>query len=98
MADPSGGTHADSDIETEGKWRLRDATHTDEIRSRLRDLGAQQERREHEINRIFDQPDGALQQSERVLRIRIIDGGPAGRLTVKGPVTASDGIKSREEL
>jgi len=98
MTAGSDGTAAKSSTETEGKWRLAGDEALDHLRVRLRELGAEWERREQELNQLFDLPGGELERNERVLRLRVIDGGAGGRLTVKGPATHGEGIKVREEL
>lgn len=71
------------------------------IRDRLRAAGAKYVGRVLETNRLFDRPDGSLQQAGCGLRVRsveVLDGrGPAASLTYKGPRTPSM-FKRREEI
>jgi adenylate cyclase, class 2 len=85
-------------VEVEGKWRLANHAEMARVRSRLMELGAQWVRAERERNELYDLPDSALFKSDRLLRLRVIDGDTGGLLTVKGPATGDDAIKTREEL
>jgi predicted adenylyl cyclase CyaB len=87
-----------SPVETEGKWLLAHPDEVARVRAALEAAGAQRLRVEQERNELYDLPDGTLHRSDRLLRLRIIDGGPGGRLTVKGLVTRAEAIKSRAEL
>ncbi|HUS08328.1 MAG TPA: class IV adenylate cyclase [Bryobacteraceae bacterium] len=77
-----------------------------EIKIRLTDAGDGQRRLEaagfslrrervFEVNILYDSPDGALRKSDRVLRLRRVNG--ACLLTLKGPAER-ERHKSREEL
>jgi predicted adenylyl cyclase CyaB len=98
MAAGADGSAPKPTIETEGKWRLDGAEAIHLLRARLRELNAERVGQEQEQNQLFDLPTGALVRNERVLRLRVIDAGRGGRLTVKGAATHGDGIKAREEL
>jgi predicted adenylyl cyclase CyaB len=47
---------------------------------------------------LYDDALGSLRERGGVLRLRAIDGGPAGRLTFKGAATIDRGVKSRREV
>ena len=61
-------------------------------------LGATREGSAYEENRLYDDPDGRLAARRTVLRLRILDGGPAGRLTFKGRARYDGAVKSRREI
>jgi adenylate cyclase class IV len=82
--------------ETEIKYRL-EGRRRDELRRRLGELGARRIGVEDEENRIFDHGSLGLLELGIVLRVRILGGGPRGRLTFKGPPSSSGGVKSRVE-
>jgi hypothetical protein len=84
--------------EIEAKYRLDGPADHARLRARLAALGAQPGGRVAERNLLFDQPDRALQAAGRVLRLRVLDGGPGARLTFKGPAAHADGLKRRVEL
>jgi adenylate cyclase class 2 len=66
------------------------------LEGRLHALGARQESpRTHEINLRFDTPDGALEMSRQVLRLRQ---DQAVHLTYKGPATSQQGVRVRTEI
>ncbi len=68
------------------------------IAERLARLGAARLRpRVLEVNLRFDLPDGSLQRTDRVLRLRTTTGEPA-RLTYKGPGQPRGGVRIREEI
>lgn len=71
----------------------------DEVRRRLRDLGASLKSVLHfESNDLFDDAEGRLRSSGRALRLRREgEAGGDGILTYKGVARFSDGIKTREE-
>jgi adenylate cyclase class 2 len=80
-------------LEIETKFYVRDLKR---IETRLQALGARLiQPRVHERNLRFDLPDGSLDRSKRVLRLR---SDVAFTLTYKGPGTVQDGIRAREEL
>jgi adenylate cyclase, class 2 len=68
----------------------------DAVRQRLRTGAARQLTAPHsESNDLYDQADGGLAKSGRVLRLRRTDDGAT--LTFKGPARFEDGAKTREE-
>jgi len=71
----------------------------DEVRHRLRDLGASLKSVLHfESNDLFDDAEGRLRSSGRALRLRREgEAGGDGILTYKGVARFSEGIKTREE-
>jgi predicted adenylyl cyclase CyaB len=81
-------------IEREVKIRVSDLA---PVRQRLETMGATLAGTEHEINRILDTADGALQRRREVLRVRSAD---KNTLTWKGSAAQKDpyGHKAREEL
>jgi adenylate cyclase class 2 len=84
--------------EIEGKWRLSSHEHVAQLRSALRELGAERIGLEREVNELFDRPRGGLKRTGRLLRLRMVNGEATGRLTFKGRATRAAGLKSREEL
>ena len=84
--------------EIEAKYRLAGEDDHTALRARLISLGARPGGRVHEQNVLFDRPDESLTAADRVLRLRVLDGGPAGRLTYKGPAQQRGGLKRRTEL
>ncbi len=84
--------------EVEAKYRLDGAAAVERLRARLAAVGARRGRVEQERNLLFDRPDGALRQANQVLRLRILNGGPAGRLTYKGAAAYTGVVKQRTEL
>ena len=81
-------------IEREVKIRVTDLA---TLRQRLEAMGASREGAEHEINRILDTAETALQRRHEVLRVRTAD---KSTITWKGPAGDQDpfGHKTREEL
>jgi predicted adenylyl cyclase CyaB len=81
-------------IEREVKVRVTDLA---SIRRRLESLGAGCEGVEHEVNRILDTGDAALQRRHEVLRVR---SAGVSTMTWKGPAQDQDQYahKTREEL
>jgi adenylate cyclase class 2 len=88
----------DGPREVESKYRLGGPAAHDALRARLVALGARRGAVEQERNVLFDRPDHSLRAADRVLRLRVLDGGPAGRLTYKGPADYAAAVKSRTEL
>ncbi len=84
--------------EVEAKYRLDDAGAQERLRARLAAAGARQGGIEQERNVLFDYPDERLRHGDQVLRLRILDGGPVGRLTYKGPAAYEGAVKRRTEL
>lgn len=81
-----------SSQETEVKFYAHDLEPLEEC---IRDLGAQLiQPRQHELNLRFDLPDGSLQNTEKVLRLRQDE---SAHLTYKGPSKHTDGVLSRVE-
>jgi predicted adenylyl cyclase CyaB len=83
----------DRSIESELKFQLSGPTDHARLRSRLRELGAESEGAYDEQNLRFER---SAKQGVS-LRLRILDGGPHGILTAKGPATFIGRIKTREE-
>lgn len=66
------------------------------VREKLRARGARQLTEPHsESNDLYDQADGSVAKSGRVLRLRRTEHGAT--LTYKGPARFEDGTKTREE-
>ena len=86
----------DGNVETEAKWRADEREH-ERIRSLLREAGASHSGTVRETNTLYDSADDAVRQRGQVLRVRWLDQGH-GVLTLKGPATYHDGIKTREEI
>ena len=86
---------AEHGIEIEAKWRVGARGHA-QLRTVLRQLGGTHHQTADETNTLFDTATGTLRQNGQVLRLRSIAGGPT-ILTLKGPATYRDGIKSRDE-
>ncbi len=84
--------------EIEAKYRLEGPDGHARLRRRLVALGARAGDTTAEDNQLFDRPDRSLGAANRVLRLRVLNGGPAGRLTYKGPATRSGVLKQRTEL
>ena len=84
--------------EVEIKYRLPDAAAHDRLRASLAALGARRGGAGHEENRIYADADGRPETDGGVLRLRIVDGGPDGKLTYKGPARYDGGVKSRREV
>jgi len=67
------------------------------MRDRLALVGARRVRPScREINVLFDTPDGEIERTDRVLRLRLVDG--RWLLTYKGPPVYRGRVKEREEL
>lgn len=84
-------------VENEVKYRLAGLDEQVALRERLIQLGAEREPTRREENIRFDTPRGKLRQRREVLRLRIVDDGPRGVLTFKGPATKRRGMKMRVE-
>jgi len=82
-------------IEIEAKWRADERDH-ERIRTALRRAGASRIGTVREVNTIFDSANGVLRSRGHVLRLRLLDDGDSV-LTLKGPATYREGIKTREE-
>ena len=81
--------------ETEAKWQA-DAREHERVRAVLRRAGASHVGTVRESNLLFDTADEALRLGGQVLRVRGLDDGRS-ILTLKGPATYREGIKTREE-
>ena len=84
-----------SGTETEAKWQA-DAREHERLRAALRLAGATHVSTVSESNLLFDTVDEALRLAGQVLRVRELDDGQS-ILTLKGPATYREGIKTREE-
>ena len=84
--------------EVELKFRLSGAKAHDRLRELLAGLGATPASRRHEENRLYVDAAGRLATEGKVLRLRVLDGGPEGCLTAKGPARFDGGVKQREEI
>ena len=82
-------------IETEAKWRVDEREH-ERLRTVLRGAGASHTGTVREVNTLFDSADEAVRLRGQVLRVRWLDRGKVV-LTLKGPPTYREGVKSREE-
>lgn len=85
----------DRSIESELKfrvWSLRDHAR---LRALLRQRGARLEGTYREENYRLDGPGKSTRQT--TLRLRVLDGGPRGFLTAKGPARFEGRVKIREE-
>jgi adenylate cyclase, class 2 len=91
-------TPDDGPREVESKYRLDGPAAHEALRARLLTLGARRGAVEQERNLLFDHPDRSLRVADQVLRLRVLDGGPVGRLTFKGPADYAAAVKSRTEL
>jgi len=82
----------DKSLESEIKFKLVGPADHARLRARLRDLGAAHEATYDEVNVRFRNPGKGAS-----LRLRVLDGGPTGILTTKGPARFEGPIKIREE-
>jgi adenylate cyclase class 2 len=85
----------DRSVECELKFRVSGPRDHSRLRALLRDRGAHLEGTYDEENLRLEGPGKTTRKTS--LRLRIIDGGPAGVLTAKGPARFSGGVKMREE-
>ena len=85
----------DRSIESELKFRVRGPKAHLKLRSALRKRGARLDGRYQEENIRFDGPGKSTRRS--TLRLRVLDGGPRGILTAKGPARFEGRVKTREE-
>ena len=81
--------------EIEAKWRADEREH-ERLRVSLRRAGASHTGSVRETNTILDSVDGVIRARGQVLRVRLLDDGDSV-LTLKGPSTYREGIKTREE-
>ncbi|HYM66630.1 MAG TPA: CYTH domain-containing protein, partial [Patescibacteria group bacterium] len=85
----------DRSIESELKFRVSGPRDHTRIRAILRQRGAQLDGRYREENYRFNGPGKSTRRTS--LRLRILDGGPRGFLTAKGPARFEGRVKIREE-
>jgi adenylate cyclase class 2 len=85
----------DRTIESELKFRVRGANDHAKLRRLLRERGARLSARYREENYRFNGPGKSTRNT--TLRLRVLNGGPHGVLTAKGPAKFDGGVKTREE-
>jgi adenylate cyclase, class 2 len=85
----------DRTIESELKFRLTGEKDHAKLRAILRERGARLSARYREENYRFNGPGKSTRNT--TLRLRVLNGGPHGVLTAKGPATFDGGVKTREE-
>ena len=85
----------DRTIESELKFRLTGEKDHVKLRAILRERGAHLSARYREENYRFNGPGKSTRNT--TLRLRVLNGGPQGVLTAKGPATFDGGVKTREE-
>jgi len=85
----------DRSVECELKFRVRGAQDHARLRALLRKRGARLEGKYDEENYRFDGPGKSTRNI--TLRLRVLNGGPRGVLTAKGPAHFVGGVKVREE-
>ena len=85
----------DRTIESELKFRLTGEKDHVNLRKMLRERGAHLSGRYREENYRFNGPGKSTRNT--TLRLRVLDGGPHGVLTAKGPAKFDGGVKTREE-
>ena len=85
----------DRTIESELKFRLTGEKDHAKLRAILRERGARLSARYREENYRFNGPGKSTRNT--TLRLRVLNGGPHGVLTAKGPSTFDGGVKTREE-
>jgi adenylate cyclase class 2 len=85
----------DRTIESELKFRLAGPKEHDKLRAILRQRGARLSARYREENFRFNGPGKSTRNT--TLRLRVLNGGPHGVLTAKGPAKFDGGVKTREE-
>ena len=85
----------DRSIESELKFRVTGPADHARLRAALRKQGATLAGRYDEDNFRFNGPGKSTRNT--TLRLRVLNGGPRGVLTAKGPATFDGGVKSREE-
>jgi predicted adenylyl cyclase CyaB len=96
MARAKGGrAKRDRTIESELKFRLTGERDHANLRKMLRERGAHLTARYREENFRFNGPGKSTRRT--TLRLRVLNGGPHGVLTAKGPATFDGGVKTREE-
>jgi predicted adenylyl cyclase CyaB len=85
----------DRSIESELKFRVAGPRDHIKLRDLLRKRGAKLIGRYKEDNYRFTGPGKSTRNT--TLRLRVLNGGPRGVLTAKGPATFEAGVKIREE-
>ena len=85
----------DRSIEAELKFRLEGPGDHARLRAALRKLGGKLEGSYDEENFRFEGRGKITRRN--TLRLRVLDGGPRGVITSKGPAEFRDGVKVREE-
>ncbi len=85
----------DRSLECELKFRVPGPDDHERLEQVLRELGAEFEGTYDEENLRFNGPGKSTRQTS--LRLRLLNGGPTGVLTAKGPATFVRGMKIREE-
>jgi predicted adenylyl cyclase CyaB len=85
----------DRSIECELKFRVSGSRGHTKLRAMLRKRGAHLDGRYREENYRFDWPGRSTHNT--TLRLRVLDGGPRGVLTAKGPARFEGRVKVREE-
>lgn len=85
----------DRSIESELKFRVSGPRDHAKLRAILRQRGAHLDGSYREENYRFDGPGKSTRQT--TLRLRVLDGGPRGYLTAKGPARFEGRVKIREE-
>jgi adenylate cyclase class 2 len=90
-----GHAKRDRTFESELKFRLAGPKEHDKLRAILRQRGAHMSARYREENFRFNGPGKSTRNT--TLRLRVLNGGPHGVLTAKGPAKFDGGVKTREE-
>ena len=85
----------DRSVECELKFRVSGPRDHTRLRAALRARGARLEGSYDEENIRFEGPGKTTRRTS--LRLRVLDGGPRGVLTAKGPAKFAAGVKIREE-
>jgi len=85
----------DRSVECELKFRVTGPRDHSRLRALLREKGARLQGSYDEENLRFEGPGKTTRRTS--LRLRLLDGGPAGVLTAKGPARFAGGVKMREE-
>ena len=95
MARPRTRPKRDRTIESELKFRVAGRGDHKTLRDALRERGARLVGHYKEENFRFNGPGKSTRNT--TLRLRVLNGGPKGVLTAKGPAKFDGGVKSREE-
>lgn len=85
----------DRSVECELKFKVQGPKDHARLRALLRKRGARVEGKYDEENYRFNGPGKSTRRT--TLRLRVLDGGPRGVLTAKGPASFVGGVKVREE-